>query len=331
MLTAKKFTRRNFIKQSAAAGGLLLATGCRSILSPRSLPPGWKGSTLRFGVISDVHLVFHPDADARLTSFVEEMNRRKVDFIIQLGDFCHGYAKEKREKFDGAMRRWNSFLGPKYHVLGNHDVEACSKKEILEYWGMERSFYSFDMGGYHFVILDGDYLKFDGEYKDYDKGNYRNSPNNIPYVSAAELDWLTRDLAATHAPTILFSHYGLGLPESVRNADEVRAVLEHANKEAGFRKVVASLCGHYHKDRYSLINGIHYIEINSATYYWLGGKWRWIKYKDPLYATVTLKPGRLDIEGRKSRVVPSWAPGQADAPVLDKDVTAQISSRYLRF
>jgi UDP-2,3-diacylglucosamine pyrophosphatase LpxH len=330
MAEGKRLTRRDFIK-AAAAGGALLASGCRSIPLFKSATPRPPTKSLRFGVIADVHFNLHPDAQKRLIPFIEEMNRRKVDFIIQLGDFCHGYSPETKAKFDDFMNLWNSFRGPKYHVLGNHDVEKCSKKEVMAYWGMPKNFYSYDMAGYHFVILDSNYLKFDDEYRDYEKGNNQKNPEKGAYLSAAELDWLKRDLAATENPTIVFSHCGLDPRQGVKNAAEARAVLEQANREARFPKVVACFCGHYHKDGHSPIAGIHYVEINSAVYYWLGGKWRWINYKDSLYATVALKPGLIEIEGKKSQLLPPWPAGQSDAPKVDPDVTAQISNRLLRY
>jgi len=330
MKEGRKFSRRNFLK-TVAAGGALLASGCRSIPLFRVPRLGGKGKTVCFGVIADVHGGFHPEASARLAAFVQEMNRHRVDFTIQLGDFTHGYAPNAKAKFDDFMKIWNSFRGPRYHVLGNHDTEGCTKKEVMDYWGMAKNCYSYDLNGYHFVALDTNYVKLDNEYRDFERGDYRKQPENSPYLSAAELDWLKRDLAATDGPTIVFSHHGLSPREGVKNGAEVRALLEQANRDARSPKVVACFCGHYHKDSHTIINGIHYVEINSAVYYWLGGKWKWIKYRDPLYATVTLKPGLLRIEGKKSKLVPPWPPGQADAPKLGNDVTAQILDRRLRF
>ena len=41
--------------------------------------------SLRFGLIADVHYGLAPDAQKRLQVFIDDMNRQKVDFIIQLG------------------------------------------------------------------------------------------------------------------------------------------------------------------------------------------------------------------------------------------------------
>ena len=101
---------------------------------------------LRFGVIADVHKDVMHDADQRLQVFIDTMNKQQVDFVLQLGDFCIPTPKNL-----GFMKIWNSFLGPRYHVLGNHDTdgnetdhpERFQREQTVEYWGMQRRFYSF--------------------------------------------------------------------------------------------------------------------------------------------------------------------------------------------
>lgn len=328
MRKSKRLTRRDFLK-GIGAGGLALASGCISLPSPKEAGPGGRPGRLRFGVIADVHRGLHPKAQERLAPFIEEMNGRKVDFIIQLGDFCQGYAAKKRAEFDGFMNLWNSFNGPTYHVLGNHDMDACSKTAVMEYWGMEANYYSFDRAGYHFVVLDSNYFKSDGQFVEYENGNYYKYPQGRSYLTPPQLAWLKRDLAATNSPTIVFSHRGLDPLRGVKDGDAARAILEDANRAAGFQKVVACLCGHYHRDGHEIIHGIPYILINSAVYHWLGGKWKWIEYADSLYAIVALKPGRFEMKGRKSELVAPWPPDAPDAPEVDADVTAAISSLRL--
>ena len=50
--------------------------GCQKNLSPNS-------TEIRFGICADVHKDVIHDADRRLKIFVDEMNRREVDFIVQ--------------------------------------------------------------------------------------------------------------------------------------------------------------------------------------------------------------------------------------------------------
>ena len=328
-MTTQNQTRRDFLK-TLGAGSLLAASGCR--LLPRGFrEPDRDRPTLRFGVIADVHHGLHPKARERLLPFIAEMNHRRADFIIQLGDFCQGYSRRNKDKFDDFMRLWNSFRGPKYHVLGNHDMDGCSKREIMDYWGMEAATFSFDRGGYHFVVLDSNSFKLSDEYIHYDTGNYFKHPEGRSYLTAAQIEWLGHDLAATARPTIIFSHRGLDPQRGVKDGGPVRALLEGTNREAGWQKVVACLCGHYHRDGYEIISGIPYIQINSAVYHWLGGEWKWVEYADLLYATVILHPGGLEMEGRRNRLVPHWPTDAPDAPDVGPDVTARISNLGFRF
>jgi predicted phosphodiesterase len=79
----------------------------------------------RFGVMTDVHFDVIDDAEDRLRHFIDEMNREKVDFIIQLGDFCFPLPENKP-----FLDIWQQFAGPKYHALGNHDMDRTNKKKI---------------------------------------------------------------------------------------------------------------------------------------------------------------------------------------------------------
>ena len=108
-------TRRRFVN--------LTAFGAASTLLPISaLADEDASEPLRFGVIADVHKDVMHDADQRLRLFIEEMKREKVDFIIQLGDFC--VPIDANLPF---LKIWNSFSGPRYHVLGNHDTDGAGE------------------------------------------------------------------------------------------------------------------------------------------------------------------------------------------------------------
>ena len=101
---------------------------------------GERSSTVHFGIIADVHKDIMHDADERLNTFISEMNSKKVDFIIQLGDFCRPYSYN-----DGFLNIWNSFEGPVFHVLGNHDMDGgFSRSQTMAYWGMPKKYYAFD-------------------------------------------------------------------------------------------------------------------------------------------------------------------------------------------
>lgn len=244
--------------------------------------------SLRFGLCADVHKDIMHDADLRMEAFVKEATEQKLDFIIQLGDFCRPY--DYNQSF---MSVWNSFPGKKYHVIGNHDMDGgFSREQVVKYWDSTGTYYSFDCNGYHFIVLDGN-----------DEDASSNRPSGYArFIGREQLLWLENDLNLTSLPTIVFSHQGLDNDlGGIHNATESRLVLERANENAGFQKVQFVFSGHHHQDYYNQINGIHYLQINSMSYQWLGeefqqirysqevdDKYPWIKYtvpyKDPIWA-----------------------------------------------
>ena len=111
---------------------------------------------IKIGMCSDVHLPTMHDAEKRITSFIDSMKIAKPDFIIELGDF--GIPKEE---FAPYFSIWNSFEGPKYHVIGNHEMDGgTSLEEAVAYRKMENSYYSFSQSGFHFIVLDGNDKQF---------------------------------------------------------------------------------------------------------------------------------------------------------------------------
>lgn len=329
MRNNSKHSRRHFLTTLAA--GFLPNASCRVLQRSLSPRPLMQSDSIRFGLISDVHFNLHPKAYDRLAVFIAEMKKANVDFIIQLGDFCQGYNPADRGKFDPFMRLWNRFPGLKYHVLGNHDLDRCIKSDMVDYWQMPYHYYSFDVGAWHFIALDSNTLGFPDRFVEYENGNYYKHPENRSYLSPRQIEWLERDLAGTRKPTIVFSHRGLDTEYGVKDGAEARAVLENANRTAGFPKVVACFCGHYHLDGHMVVGGIPYIMINSAVYYWLGGKWKWIEYDRSLFGVVTLRPGLMEIQGRRANLVPVWPLGDPTAPDVGPEVTAAISDLRFRF
>jgi len=226
---------------------------------------------VRFGIVTDCH---YADADTAGTRYyrhsldklgecVEAMNEQQVDFLVELGDFKDQESPPVEQNTLSYLQAVESvfrkFNGPAYHVLGNHDEDSLSKAQFLtnvENTGIDpdKSYYSFDFNGVHFVVLDANY-KSDGS--DYDHGNFDWTDANIP---PAELQWLRRDMAASRGAVIVLVHQLLDGTGShyVNNAAAVRQILEQSGK------VLAVFQGHRHDGGYSLINGIHYYTLKAV-------------------------------------------------------------------
>lgn len=291
--------RREFIKKIGALSAGTMITG-QVFSIPESHASGSKES-IRFGIISDLHhLQFGKSEEPRLKAFMDEVVKVSPDFIVQCGDFC------RPQKSEGIMAEWNRFKGPKYHVLGNHDMDVCDKKTIMQLWGMERPYYLYDYGGFHFVVMDRNFLRNkDGVLQDYDTSNW--GPLSSPFRSFTDqpqLEWLKKDLAANDKPVIIFMHQPVFLSDffdEIGNADEILTIFDEVNynakKDGKNSSVAAVFMGHDHDDRYAERNGVHYFIINSASYVYTSTGPHF--YKDSIFAFVTLKAsGQLIIEGR---------------------------------
>ena len=294
-------TRRHFLRTAAASAAVLAFRPARAVA--RKLEP------LTFGLCADVHQDVMHDAPERLQAFVSEMNRRKVSFVAQLGDFC--IPRKENQKF---LDVFHSFEGPHYHVLGNHDTDSpnltkngYSQEETKAFWGMERDYYSFLQGGYRFLVVDGN-DRPENAGTDYSR-----------YMGAPQLQWLERELRTTEEPVVVLSHQSPENGEGLENGDRVRAILEKANEAAGWRRVLAWFSGHHHLNDLVRVNAIPYVQVNSMSYFWVGEECRNFSYpeavhaahpmmeftapyRDPLWTTVTLDPeaGEIRIEGRGS-------------------------------
>jgi len=292
--------RRKHLVRGLLAAAVVFGVGVAA--SPAEDPPEdfW---VLRVGIFADLHAhdtnspldaFLMVEWDERLGACVDAMNAWPADLMIQLGDFVNGRfvlgaelgnADRIAEILAAADAVYARFDGPRYHVLGNHDVGDLTKAAFLKGVGADALTQSFDAGGYHFVLLDAQF-RLDGS----------DRANEFWYMQGCVppqvLEWLEEDLVATELPTIVCLHQRLDLdfeqrtggPE-VANYLEVRAVLEASGD------VVAVFQGHDHWGGYSQIEGIHYVTF-SALIGRIGGK-------EPTWAHVTLDPmaRTIEIEG----------------------------------
>lgn len=216
---------------------------------------------LTVGLITDLHYADKPAAGSRhyreTVGKLEEAARRfekvKPDFVVELGDLIDAADSVELElsylkTIDKTFQAVNK---DRHYVLGNHCVDTLNKQEFLAGVGQDKSYYSFDRGGYHFVVLDA---CFNSKGEPYGRKNFHWTDANIPQ---AELDWLEADLKATKKPAVVFAHQRLDVNNNhgVKNNAEVRKVLESSHR------VLAVFQGHSHQNDYNEIGGIHYCTL----------------------------------------------------------------------
>jgi predicted phosphodiesterase len=235
------------------------------LVAALAVPAGQAPPLVRFGVVTDIHYAdidpngarTYRESDDKLAECVQVMNAKGVTFLVELGDFKDQDKTPDEARTLGYLHKIESvlagFKGPRYHVIGNHDTDSLSKAQYLAATpntGIvpNATRYTFVSGGVRFVVLDASH-KSDGS--DYDHGNFDWSDSHI---DAPQLGWLTKTLAASAEPVVVFVHQQLDGSGAyyVKNAAQAREVLEKSGK------VIAVLQGHRHEGGFSTINGIPY-------------------------------------------------------------------------
>ncbi|MFG0261540.1 MAG: metallophosphoesterase family protein [Novipirellula sp. JB048] len=253
------YRRRAFLQN----GSLVLAAaslGASGMIAPQASADE-SGDELRVGMITDLHYADKPPGGSRhyrktlrkLEEAGRQFERDQPAFVVELGDLidaADSVATERRylKTIDRQFRQ----LGEQRHyVLGNHCVDTLTKEEFLGDVGQAKSYYSFDRGGYHFVVLDSCF-RSDGQ--PYQRKNFTWTDANIP---PAELEWLAADLKATDKHVIVFAHQRLDLDNhyAVQNSAAVRQTLAAAGN------VLAVFQGHSHRNDLNQIDGIHYCTL----------------------------------------------------------------------
>jgi alkaline phosphatase len=259
-----------------------------------------EATVVRLGLITDLHAhdldsplegKWMTHTEERLATFTTAMNAWAPDFVIELGDFINGWVVLGTEPGDPsripdiltwANDLYRQFDGPAYYVLGNHDVYNLDKPTICSILGIDATYYSFDVGAYHFIVLDVQFAE-DGSDLAY---TYTGVAGFVP---DSEMAWLRADLEATDTPTLICVHQRLddfieawGRP-TVLN----QAALQQLFAEDG--DVIAVFQGHDHANVHNVIDGIHYVTFEAMV----------DQDTPPSWAQITLDPElrRIQIEG----------------------------------
>ncbi len=218
---------------------------------------------MRIGMITDLHYAdkdsvgtrHYRESLSKLAEARERFEKEKIDFVVEMGDLVDAAGSVDVET--GYLKKINGVLTDLpcdiHYVVGNHCVHTLTKKEFLSVIERDKTYYSFDSQGFHFIALDACF-RSDGE--SYGRKNFDWQDSNIP---PEQIEWLREDLGATEQPTIVFVHQRLDVAGhySVKNAAQVREVLEHSEK------VMAVFQGHSHENSYQEINKIHYCVLTA--------------------------------------------------------------------
>ena len=346
-------SRREFL----AGAGMMIAGGASAAIGATAAQSaGGSEGGVRFLAFADIHYAsngYWPHASQEwLDRVLERAVAAKADFVMSLGDLTFGPGPKAERDY---VAHYNSFRPVKtYHTYGNHDYECVTPEELDEAYGAKGGYYSFDQGGFRFVVLDPHWYLKDGKYHRFSKWcsypelSKLKMPTRI--IPPDQMEWLRRTVVGSPYPCVVFSHESIERGRTgISNRAEVRAVFAEANaRRPG--TVRLAINGHEHKDYFRMLDGVAYLDLNSASYDIAGkhtaypeefrkrcGSARCIlTWNDPISAVVTLTPsGGLKIEGMTSTyylgVTPEMAgwgcdpDGRATSPKVQ---SVDMSIRY---
>jgi len=210
----------------------------------------------KIGLLTDLHYDGSAPAMNRLYEAVSQLNQSGSEAMLVMGDLVNGSSafSTKRllrevaalcEVFKGAIR----------YMHGNHDLDHISKAEFYNALGHagDRSRFHFELGGYTFICIDGN---FSPDGTEYDSGNFDWRASHVPEEG---IDWLRARLAASLQPVIMVSHQCIDCagPHSVDNHAAVREVVALSGK------VKAVFQGHRHEDGFRQISETSYFTLGA--------------------------------------------------------------------
>ena len=124
-----------------------------------------------------------------IDKLIDEINKDKPDLAICLGDLIEDRFDHDKD-IENYTYIWNKLKNiqvPFYSVIGNHDLRTMnSRKELEEIMEYENATFSFNMNGYHFVILTTDIRE--------DLGGDDGGVYKAQCMSEKEIKWLKEDL-----------------------------------------------------------------------------------------------------------------------------------------
>jgi 3',5'-cyclic AMP phosphodiesterase CpdA len=284
-------TRRGFLGGAMAAGMGAITPAVLGDASGNGSTTSVDDSGFTFVHLTDMHVTPKRWGDKGYRRCLESVRdlKPKPAFLLMGGDLAFDGLYTPRADFEEQIRLYreitNGFGIPHQNCMGNHDVLGWSsrrkvttddpglgKKLIMDRLEWEKSYYSFDFGGWHFVVLDSIFPI-----------TAAHGPTYEPRIGDEQLEWLAYDLgAAAGKPTIVVTHIAAFCNLGQLNGDpqrkamdgnmvlwdthRLRAILERHG-------VKALLQGHSHVIEEYRFNHVWYLTSAAVSGAWWAGGW----------------------------------------------------------
>lgn len=289
-MNTAQIERRGFLRAAGGvAAGLVMGAGGQIQAAERK-------RVLRVAHLTDIHVqpeLRAPEGMAACLKHLQD-SADKPNLILSGGDHVMDCVRQPRERTKTQWDIWQRVSKAENSIpirscIGNHDIWGWNKtksgstgnepdfgkKWASDVLGMDRTYYSFNQTGWHFIALDGIQPM---------------EPEGAFYggLDEAQMDWLTRDLASVPktTPILIWSHIPIisALAPLINSkapktepipieaghihwdAVQVLALLaKHPN-------VKACLSGHLHRIDHVELKGIHFYCNGAVSGAWWKGK-----------------------------------------------------------
>ena len=266
---------------------------------------GVSGSSLRLAFFTDVHARTEWETPRAMAMAATAINGRRPELVIAGGDLItdgfQSAAKTVEPRWQAYLEMHRSVEGRVEPVIGNHDLVAAipedgspaaadPKARFREAFGLERTYRSFDAGGYRFFLLDSIVVAGGQE-----KYNGRIDEQQLRWLST-ELESINRTtpiVVATHIPLLTAMYQATKGATASAPPNRVvvnnREVLELFNDH----NLLLVLQGHLHVDEMIRWSDTTFITGGAVSGKWWRGSWRGTGEG---YGLLTLRPDRVEWE-----------------------------------
>jgi 3',5'-cyclic-AMP phosphodiesterase len=221
---ANDLSRREMLRRSAVsvaavvAGGWLGSAETYGEEPTLNVAPSSSQRVLRFAHPTDIHVQPERGGGEGMAAAFRHMMALKdpPQMILTGGDLPMDIASTEQPRSAMLWKLFKKVLAdevpssmPIHHAIGNHDIwgrdkDACNatgkesffgKRWFLDEFGYSKTYYSYEVAGWHFIVLDSFDLDKEG-------------PEYTSRIVGEQLDWLKADLRTTAptTPIVLLTH-----------------------------------------------------------------------------------------------------------------------------
>lgn len=242
-------------------------------------------NVVNFAVIGDCHYSKKGNystrdcigAKDRLSSLIERLNEKDLDFVFSLGDLGDGHDIDEVPEILGVFSKCRH---PVKYAIGNHDLCRRGEAEHMKEVGIPSSIYDFSVSGFRFIVLNAFEISRysrDEEEKEF----YWNFRKNNPDVPVQEWPGLLResswvllksmlnDAKEKAENVIIFCHVPVLGASCLREPGEnepLARLVEHKRMLAlldNYPNVRAYIAGHYHPGGLAVRRGVIHKTVRS--------------------------------------------------------------------